>query len=143
MVVPILSDRSSDDPVGSQHPVMVADTASRRRCFGIAYPNFSHHAAAHWPLRTHGVRRPMHPWCRFHKSARPNLSQNCGRQATRSSVAAKKFDRISLKNDRKLFQHVDRRGVLFALQHADVVSVDARTVGKLLLRQVPDLPQPA
>src|SRR3972149_3547086 len=107
---------------------MVAKTASRRRCFAIACPNFSHHAAAYRPPRTHGVRRPMHPWCRFHKSARPNLSRNCGRQAARSSVAAKKFDRIGLKNDGELFQHVDRGGMLFAFEHADVVSIDARTV---------------
>jgi hypothetical protein len=85
----------------------------------------------------------MHPWSRFHKSVRPNLSRNCGRQAARLSVAAKKFDRISLKNDRKLLQHVDRCCMLLAFQHADVVSIDARTIGKLLLRQVFDLAQPA
>lgn len=85
----------------------------------------------------------MHPWFRFHKGARPNLSQNCGRQAARSSVASKKFDGVGLKNDRELLQHVDRCCMLLAFQHADVVSIDARTIGKLLLRQVFGLAQPA
>jgi hypothetical protein len=33
--------------------------------------------------------------------------------------------------------------MLLAFQHSDVVSIDARTIGKLLLRQVFGLAQPA
>jgi hypothetical protein len=47
---------------------------------------------------------------------------------------SKKFDRIGLKNEGELFQHVDRGCMLLAFQHTDAVSIDARTVGKLLLR---------
>lgn len=139
----ILSDRAATTPCSSRHLVMVVKTASRWRCFAIACPNFSHHAAAHRPSRTAGVRRPMHPWFRFHKGARPNLSRNCGRQAARSSVASKKFDRIGLKNDSELLQHIDRSRMLLALKHSNVVSVDPCTVGKFLLRQVLNLAQPA
>ncbi len=65
------------------------------------------------------------------------------RWQVRSSVVSEKLDRIGFENDRQFLQHVDRGGMLLALQHSNVVSIDARTVGKLLLRQVPDLPQPA
>ena len=38
--------------------------------------------------------------------------------------------RVSVKDLGELLQHVDGGGVLFALQHADIVAIDARTVGK-------------
>ena len=49
--------------------------------------------------------------------------------------ALEKLDRIDLKHVCEFFQHVDRRGVLFSFEHSDIVSIDARTIGKLLLRQ--------
>lgn len=85
----------------------------------------------------------MHPWFPVHENVRVNLSQNRARPPTHSRVASKKFDRIGLKNDGEFLQHVDRRRMLLAFQHADVVPIDARTVRKLLLRQVFDLTQPA
>ena len=84
----------------------------------------------------------MHPWFPFHKNTRLNLSRNCWRQAARSSVAPEKFDGIGLKNDSEFLQHINRGCMLLSFQHANVVSIDAGTIGKLLLRQVFDLAQP-
>ena len=46
-----------------------------------------------------------------------------------------KLDRIDLKHVCEFFQHVDGRGVFFPFKHSDIVAIDARTIGKLLLRQ--------
>ena len=59
----------------------------------------------------------------------PRFRDDCG-----SRLAPEEFDRVRLKDLGELLQHVDGRGVLFALQHANIVAIDARTVGKLLLR---------
>lgn len=48
---------------------------------------------------------------------------------------------VGFKDLRQLFEHVDRRGVLLAFEHANVVAIDARTIGKLLLRQTFGVPQ--
>jgi hypothetical protein len=49
--------------------------------------------------------------------------------------ALEKLDRIDLKYICEFFQHVDGRGVFFSFKHSDVVAIDTRTIGKLLLRQ--------
>jgi hypothetical protein len=49
--------------------------------------------------------------------------------------ALEKLDRIDLKHVCEPFQHVDGRGVFFSFQHSDIIAIDARTIGKLLLRQ--------
>lgn len=46
-----------------------------------------------------------------------------------------KRDRIDVQHDGQLFQHIDRRGVLFPLKHADIVAIDLGTISKFLLRQ--------
>ena len=51
-----------------------------------------------------------------------------------SRLAPEEFDRVCLKDLGELFKHVDGCGMLFALEHPNVVAIDARTVGKLLLR---------
>lgn len=60
-----------------------------------------------------------------------------------SPTALKKLHGIGFKHVRELLQHVDRRGMLFTFEHSDIIPVDVRTVGKLLLRQAFSLPQPA
>lgn len=47
----------------------------------------------------------------------------------------KKRDRINVEDNGELFQHIDRRGMLFPLKHADIVAIDLGTVSKFLLRQ--------
>ena len=49
--------------------------------------------------------------------------------------ALEKLDRIDLKHVCDFFQHIDGRCVFFSFKHSDVVAIDARTIGKLLLRQ--------
>ena len=44
-----------------------------------------------------------------------------------------KRDRIDVQHDGQLFQHIDRRGVLFPLKHADIVAIDLGTISKFLL----------
>ena len=46
-----------------------------------------------------------------------------------------KLDRIDLEHVCEFFQHIDGRCVFFSFKHSDVVAIDARTIGKLLLRQ--------
>ncbi len=46
-----------------------------------------------------------------------------------------KFDRIDLKGLSQFFQHVDRGGMFFPFEHPDIISIDFRTIGQLLLRQ--------
>ncbi|SDD80772.1 hypothetical protein SAMN05444678_12327 [Sphingomonas sp. YR710] len=53
----------------------------------------------------------------------------------------KKRDRINVEDDGELFQHVDRRGMLFPLKHTDIVAIDLGTVSKFLLRQAPGVSQ--
>ncbi len=44
-----------------------------------------------------------------------------------------KLDRIDLKHVCEFFQHIDGGCVFFSFEHSDVVAIDARTIGKLLL----------
>lgn len=60
-----------------------------------------------------------------------------------SSTAPEKLDWIRFEYVREFLQHVDRRSMLFALKHSDIIPVDVRTIGKFLLRQAFSLPQPA
>ncbi len=46
-----------------------------------------------------------------------------------------KFDRIDFEDISQLFQHVDRGGMFFPFEHTDIISIDFRTIGQLLLRQ--------
>jgi hypothetical protein len=56
---------------------------------------------------------------------------------------SKELGGIAFKHISELLQHVDRCSVLLALEHADIVAVDTRTVGEFLLRQAFLLTQPA
>ena len=47
---------------------------------------------------------------------------------------AEELDRIDFENLSEPFEHVDRSGMLFPFEHPDVIAIDARTIGKLLLR---------
>ena len=60
-----------------------------------------------------------------------------------SSMLAEKLCGIGIEYVGELLQHVDRRGVLLAFEHANVIPVDVCTVGKFLLRQALGLSQPA
>src|SRR3546814_4126068 len=55
--------------------------------------------------------------------------------AGRSICLAEEFDGIDFEYRGDAFEHIDRRGVFFTLQHSDIVAVDTCTIGKLLLRQ--------
>ena len=68
-----------------------------------------------------------------------------GRKAclAQSSLSSKEFDRIDIENAGEFLQHVDRGCVLLSLEHADIVAIDVRTIGKFLLGQAFGLPYPA
>ena len=68
-----------------------------------------------------------------------------GLSGTRPALLApaEKFGGIDFEDFRELFEHVDSRGVLFPLQHSDIVAVDAGTISKLLLRQPLGMPDAA
>lgn len=51
-----------------------------------------------------------------------------------SNVVAKKFGSINPEGKSEPFEQVDRRGELFAFQHADRVSINFSKMGKLFLR---------
>lgn len=53
-----------------------------------------------------------------------------------------KCDGIDFENGCELFEHVDGCGMLFALEHADIVAVDLGTISKFLLRQAFGMSQP-
>ena len=60
-----------------------------------------------------------------------------GRKACleQSSLSSKEFDRIDIENTGKFLQHVDRGCVLLSFEHADIVAIDVRAIGKFLLGQ--------
>ena len=61
----------------------------------------------------------------------------------RSLLPAKELDRICIEDSRQFLQHIDGSSVLFALQHANIVTVDPGTISNLFLRQIPHLSEPA
>jgi len=49
------------------------------------------------------------------------------------AITPEKLHGVGLEHVGEFFQHVDRRGMLLAFEHPDVIAVDGGTVGKLLL----------
>lgn len=56
---------------------------------------------------------------------------------------SKELGGIAFKDISELLQHVDRRSVLLALEHADIIAVDTGTIREFLLRQALLLTQAA
>lgn len=78
---------------------------------------------------------------KLHAKASRDAAETSPRAARSVFVGAlplspfKKRDRINVEDEGEFFQHIDRRGVLLPLKHADIVAIDLGTISKFLLRQ--------